>query len=1161
MRKKFNGNLWFVLLVAFFVAWGGLSPARAYSLDVEFDGDGKVLTDFGDPDAFIGISTLLQQGDGKIVAVGIAGTYHFALMRFNQDGTLDRSFGGDGKVVLNITEYDSYPTATIDGNGKIIIAGRGGYPYSTGESLLVVARVNSDGTLDRSFHQKGWSQFVTPQASPYLPLSVAADKDHRILVAGNTAFFGAQGFVLRFAANGDLDASFDGDGLLLPALSSSNFDACVGVTADDQNRVLLVGSALNSLVTARFQTDGAFDTSFGGTGFVRENNFSVIGNYIGETATRIKVLADGRIVTTGAYYDSFVQTRYLPNGTRDTTLVRNGYATIKLGASEGPRFYVNFIAPDGTVTVAAATQESPSGEATQFGVRLARFTPSGALDANFRGQLFLPLKNQYVLSTLLCPADGGVVFHATSGLYPDTQLFILRLNAQGKPDTSWSGGTIVSGENSEDSIEDTALDAKGRLIAAGSKIGYKTRGSGVARYLPDGQLDASFGQNGKVILGERNEYFHRLLCYPDGRILVAASEYGQERRLVLRRLLENGSPDDTFGSGGQASLAYGGDYTCGLARASDGKIGVGLGNGLMRLLDDGRVDTTFGDRTVLPGFLFVSGLRSCSGMAQDRLGRLILVGRSDYGNIGVARCFAHGALDSSFDGDGFKEIDLGNAYDLAYALALAPDGKILLGGYTEPANSSTRASSRLGTRARNANAALVRLHQNGSLDQNFDQDGILLLPTTMARYFTDLVVEKSGDIWGAAYRTADFGLVRVRANGTLDSSLGSDGVLDIDLGGNDYSTSILLDSEERVVLAGYSDVNGTKDFALARIGLEHLTISDAQLIEGHDSYKMARFAVRLSPASPLPVSVNYLTTNGTAQSGTAPGGDYSAVEGNLNFAPGETTKVIEVPISGDKLDESDEFFRVNLSLPINARIERGQALGTIVNDDRPPAATINDVTVKEGNSGFVNATFLINLSAPSGQTVTLDAMSYNGSARTPHDYTSSSVRLVFRPGETRKTLSLPVQGDLLKESDETFFVVLSAPVNCSLGRGRGTATILNDDSAPALTINDVSISEGNSATKLLTFTVTLSKASGQTVTVNYATADGVARSGSDYSAQNGTLTFVPGGALSKTISIVINGDSLVEGNETFFVLLSGATNASVSKARGVGTITNDDTSG
>ena len=124
---------------------------------------------------------------------------------------------------------------------------------------------------------------------------------------------------------------------------------------------------------------------------------------------------------------------------------------------------------------------------------------------------------------------------------------------------------------------------------------------------------------------------------------------------------------------------------------------------------------------------------------------------------------------------------------------------------------------------------------------------------------------------------------------------------------------------------------------------------------------------------------------------------------------------------------------------------------------------------------------------------------------------------------------------------------------------RATTTAAVVVSQPSISINDVSLSEGNSGSKNLTFTVTLSKSSSQTVTVKYATADGIARSTSDYTAKNGTLTF-SAGQTSKTISVVIRGDAVLEGDETLFILLSSATNASIERARGTGTVLNDDIS-
>jgi hypothetical protein len=121
----------------------------------------------------------------------------------------------------------------------------------------------------------------------------------------------------------------------------------------------------------------------------------------------------------------------------------------------------------------------------------------------------------------------------------------------------------------------------------------------------------------------------------------------------------------------------------------------------------------------------------------------------------------------------------------------------------------------------------------------------------------------------------------------------------------------------------------------------------------------------------------------------------------------------------------------------------------------------------------------------------------------------------------------------------------------------GVATIVDNDAGGSLSINDVAALEGPAGTSTLSFTVTLSAASAQTVTANFATADGTATAGSDYQAQTGVVTFVPGD-VSETINILVNGDTTAEPDETFFVNLSGAANASINDSQGVGTILTDD---
>ena len=164
----------------------------------------------------------------------------------------------------------------------------------------------------------------------------------------------------------------------------------------------------------------------------------------------------------------------------------------------------------------------------------------------------------------------------------------------------------------------------------------------------------------------------------------------------------------------------------------------------------------------------------------------------------------------------------------------------------------------------------------------------------------------------------------------------------------------------------------------------------------------------------------------------------------------------------------------------------------------------------EGNSGTVNATFTLSLSAPSSQAVGVSYATAAGSATAPGDFTSRSGSLSFPPFATTLPLSITVNGDTLSEANETFVVNLSGASGATIADAQGTATIVNDDALPALSIGDVSVTEGNSGSLNATFTVTLSPASGQAVSVAYATANVTALAGSDYTTTSGTLNFAAG---------------------------------------------------
>ncbi len=330
-----------------------------------------------------------------------------------------------------------------------------------------------------------------------------------------------------------------------------------------------------------------------------------------------------------------------------------------------------------------------------------------------------------------------------------------------------------------------------------------------------------------------------------------------------------------------------------------------------------------------------------------------------------------------------------------------------------------------------------------------------------------------------------------------------------------------------------------------------LSIGNATVTEGNTGTANAVFTVSLSTASSQTVTVRYATANGTATAGS----DYTAVSGTLTFAPGQLTRTIAVPVLGDTVVEPNETFVVNLTSPTNATLSDSQGTGTILNNDGP-VLSIGNATVTEGNTGTTNAVFTVSLSTASSQTVTVRYATANGTATAGSDYTAISGTLTFTPGQLTRTIAVPVLGDTVVEPNETFVVNLTSPTNATLSDSQGTGTILNND-GPVLSIGNATVTEGNTGTTNAVFTVSLSTASSQTVTVRYATANGTATAGSDYTAVSGTLTFAPG-QLTRTIAVPVLGDTVVEPNETFVVNLTSPTNATLSDSQGAGTITNND---
>jgi uncharacterized repeat protein (TIGR01451 family) len=223
-----------------------------------------------------------------------------------------------------------------------------------------------------------------------------------------------------------------------------------------------------------------------------------------------------------------------------------------------------------------------------------------------------------------------------------------------------------------------------------------------------------------------------------------------------------------------------------------------------------------------------------------------------------------------------------------------------------------------------------------------------------------------------------------------------------------------------------------------------IAINDVTLYEGNSGTTNAVFTVTVSPPPALPVSVSFATANGSA---IAPG-DYISTNGVLNFASGETNKNIIVQVVGDTSYELNETFNVNLSSPSNASFSDSIGLATILNDDPIPTISISDATLAEGNVGSTTAVFTVSLSAPCGLLVTVSYGTANGTATAGSDYLATSGSLSIPPGVSSTNIAVTVNGDVLIEPDEVFYVDLSLPANANLLKREGYGLILNDDGLP-----------------------------------------------------------------------------------------------------------------
>ena len=353
-----------LLCCFFFVTY---SYSQDGSLDISFDSDGKVTTDFGTAD--YGYSTAIQN-DGKIIVAGSSGN-SFALARYNNNGSLDTSFDGDGKTTLNFGTNEDYgQSVVIQNDGKIIIAG-----ITTIIGLntdFALARFNSDGTLDNTFGIGG--KVITSVGGEDQVYQAAIQSDGKIVVVGTSSLASDYGYSLaRFNTDGSLDTSFDGDGKTILDLAFDINRDSFTLAIQTDGKIVIGGVSDGDFALLRLNSNGSLDTTFDGDG--KATTDIVTGNT--DVIRSISIQSDGKIVATGTTYDTnsvadLVIVRYTTNGSLDSSFGNLGKVIVNFGGSEEGTSIV--LQNDGKIVVAGIID---------FDFLLLRYNSNGTIDTTF----------------------------------------------------------------------------------------------------------------------------------------------------------------------------------------------------------------------------------------------------------------------------------------------------------------------------------------------------------------------------------------------------------------------------------------------------------------------------------------------------------------------------------------------------------------------------------------------------------------------------------------------------------------------------------------------------------------------------------------------------------------------------------------------------------
>ncbi len=832
------------------------------TLDTTFGTGGKVTTSVSG-----GLSSaerLVIQTDGKIVIAGNGGNNYIKVARFFANGTLDGGFGTSGVVSPGLRNGGS---VALQADGKILISGTTGALTDQ----FGIVRLLANGEQDDSFGYFG-SINTSIGTNGSIPRDILFRNDWKIVLIGFTTNGANTDFALaQYHPNGTLDTGFGTGGKVTASMTAGNDYGISGVVQSD-GKILVAGLPAT---VARFDGGGTTNYSPPGVATTETTNRTTTSATINGTVNPSGIISSAYFeYGLTASYGNTVNVTLTPNtGTSNVTASANltglEHSTtyhFRLVANNaggqsmtsGTTFATVTPAPEISLfagpTISSPTLSDGQSAALDYGSTIlgtpivksftARNTGTGdllitgltlpagfelvgggTLNATVPPSATYTFEVAFLANTLHGNFNGifSLLNNDSNESSYDIPLQAFAMGAGGgSTDPSFGNDGIVATDfaGTNDQAHDVVTQSDGNIVVAGySRVG-STDDFAVARYLPTGGLDPSFGTGGKVTtpIGTGTDRAHAVAIQSDGKILAAGyARIGSTDDFAVVRYDTDGILDTSFGTGGKLTVAFGtgADLAYSMALQSDGKIVIGgsatystVDFAMMRCLADGTLDPDFGagGKVVTP---IGTTTDICRSLAIQSDGKIVAAGEASMGsaskNFAFVRYTSTGSLDNTFGISGVTTLDVaGNSADTAYGVVIQSDGKIVAGGET------------------NAAFALVRCLSDGNVDPAFGTNGISIVSATASSQHLrgDVTIENSGKllIGGYYYGNAnnyDVVLIRCNTDGSLDAGFGNNGLVKREIGiSNDQCTSMTLKSNGAIVLAGYFTNGSNTDFAL-----------------------------------------------------------------------------------------------------------------------------------------------------------------------------------------------------------------------------------------------------------------------------------------------------------------------------------------------------------